>query len=231
MNETTEYEQLLADLAAVENLQKSIPPAADGEGNGDPENKEKGKKPDGEGAVDPADKQVAAAAAAEQNDGDGYGDLMGKSMTVFDAEGKPVNAVDGTELIKSLIERVDSIEDKANGAGQLAKALTQTVQLVGQQAELIKSLQERVNALSGEGRGRKSAVVFPIQKPDASQQMAKAMGNDQQQGMPVHEFMAKALTAQAQGLITGLDVSRAESHLNHRLPVPADIVSRVAQVK
>ena len=65
MNETTEYEQLLADLAAVENLQKSIPPAADGEGNGDPDSKGKGKKPDGEGAVDPADKQVAAAAAAD----------------------------------------------------------------------------------------------------------------------------------------------------------------------
>ena len=221
-----EYEQLLADLATVSDLQKAIPPAS--------KDDDDGEEGEGKQKTDPADKQVAAAAAAEQGDGDGYGDdpeIMGKSMTVFDSEGNPVNAVDGTELIKSLMVRLETVESKANGAGELAKALSQTVQLVGQQAELIKSLQERVNVLSGEGRGRKSAVVFPTSKPDASQQMAKAMGSEQQQGIPAHEFMAKALTAQAQGLITGLDVSRAESHLNHRLPVPADIVSRVAQVK
>ena len=221
-----EYEQLLADLAVVSDLQKAIPPAS--------KDDDDGEEGEGKQKTDPADKQVAAAAAAEQGDGDGYGDdpeIMGKSMTVFDSEGNPVNAVDGTELIKSLMVRLETVESKANGAGELAKALSQTVQLVGQQAELIKSLQERVNVLGGEGRGRKSAVVIPTSKPDASQQMAKAMGSEQQQGIPAHEFMAKALTAQAQGLITGLDVSRAESHLNHRMPVPADIVSRVAQVK
>ena len=43
--------------------------------------------------------------------------------------------------------------------------------------------------------------------------------------------MAKALSAQKAGAISGQDVIRAETYLNRGLDVPADIVSRVAQVK
>lgn len=222
----SEYEQLLADLAAVGELHKAIPPAS----TDDDDDDEKGEDGDSKKA-DPADKQIAAAAAPEQNDGDGYGDMMGKSMTVFDANGNPVQAVDGAELIKSLLVRMETTETQLKGTGELAKALQQTVTLMGQQAELIKSLQERVNVLSGEGRGRKSAVVIPSMKPDANSQMAKAMGNGQQEGIPAQEFMAKALMAQEQGLITGHDVMRAESHLNRGMDVPSDIVRRVASAK
>lgn len=41
------------------------------------------------------------------------------------------------------------------------------------------------------------------------------------------EFFSKALTAQAAGKITGLDISRAEAALNNGQTVPADIVRRV----
>ena len=209
----TEFEKLLADLEAVQEMHKAMPPEEDEE--------------DEEDDPDNADGQIRAAASDEAVDGDGYGDdpkMMGKSMTVFDANGNPVQAIDGAEMIKSLMYRIEQNE------GSMQSALTSAVQLLSQQATMIKSLSEKVERLSTEGRGRRSAVVAPAVKPSAGEHLAKSMGQNEGKIAPA-EFMAKALSAQKAGAISGQDVIRAETYLNRGLDVPADIVSRVAQVK
>lgn len=201
--------------------------------------------PGDEGADD--DKiQAAAAAANPDADGDGENDVtgddlnpeggeglgdegkgdgddeetMGKSFALKLEDGTELEAIDGTELVKSLMARVESNE------GTVMKALGTAVDLLGKQGDMIKSLQDEVKKLAGEGRGRKT-VVSVSEKPVAGATMAKSQGAAD--GLSANEFMAKALAAQASGRLTGLDVARAESALNKGLPVPQDVVNRVIQ--
>ena len=201
--------------------------------------------PGDEGADD--DKiQAAAAAANPDADGDGENDVtgddlspegseglgdegegdgddeetMGKSFAHTLEDGTELEAIDGTELVKSLMARVESNE------GTVMKALGTAVDLLGKQGDMIKSLQDEVKKLAGEGRGRKT-VVSVSEKPVAGATMAKSQGAAD--GLSANEFMAKALAAQASGRLTGLDVARAESALNKGLPVPQDVVNRVIQ--
>ena len=198
---------------------------------------------------DAADDDKIAAAAAEANpdaDGDGKNDVtgdglnpegseglgdegegdgddeetMGKSFALKLEDGTELEAIDGTELVKSLMARVESNE------GTVMKALGTAVDLLGKQGNMIKSLQDEVKKLAGEGRGRKT-VVSVSEKPVAGATMAKSQGAAD--GLSANEFMAKALAAQASGRLTGLDVARAESALNKGLPVPQDVVNRVIQ--
>lgn len=198
---------------------------------------------------DAADDDKIAAAAAEANpdaDGDGKNDVtgdglnpegseglgdegegdgddketMGKSFALKLEDGTELEAIDGTELVKSLMARVESNE------GTVMKALGTAVDLLGKQGDMIKSLQDEVKKLAGEGRGRKT-VVSVSEKPVAGATMAKSQGAAD--GLSANEFMAKALAAQASGRLTGLDVARAESALNKGLPVPQDVVNRVIQ--
>lgn len=189
---------------------------------------------------DAADDEKIAAAAAEGNpdaDGDGENDVtgehaepdgdegedgetMGKSFSLKLEDGTELDAIDGTELVKSLMGRVEKNEEA------VMKSLGLAIDLLGKQGDMIKSLQAEVKKLAGEGRGRK-AVVSVSEKPAAGTTMAKSQGADE--GMSANEFMAKALSAQAAGRLTGLDVARAESALNKGLPVPQDVVNRVVQ--
>lgn len=190
--------------------------------------------------------QAAAAAANPDADGDGKNDVtgddlnpegskglgdedegdgddektMGKSFALKLEDGTELEAIDGTELVKSLMARVESNE------GTVMKALGTAVDLLGKQGDMIKSLQDEVKKLAGEGRGRKT-VVSVSEKPVAGATMAKSQGAAD--GLSANEFMAKALAAQASGRLTGLDVARAESALNKGLPVPQDVVNRVIQ--
>ena len=142
---------------------------------------------------------------------------MDKSFHFTLDDGTEVEAQDGTKLVKSLMSRIEKNEET------LAKALGTAVDLIKSQGTMIKSLQDKVNQLSGQGRGRK-AIVSVVEK-----QSTLAKSEQEEEGMTAHEFMAKALTAQAEGRITGNDVARAESYLNKGMPIPADIVARVAK--
>lgn len=142
---------------------------------------------------------------------------MTKSFQFTLESGEVIEAQDGTKLVKSLISRVEKNE------AVLTKALGTAVTLIKSQGELIKSLQSKVDNLSGQGRGRK-AIVSVVEKQSTA--LVKSV---QEEGMSANEFMAKALEAQAKGLITGLDVSRAEAHLNKGLRIPDDIVAKVAK--
>ena len=218
----SQYEKLLEEL---ETMAKAMPgddgadddkiqaaaaaanPDADGDGEndvtGDDLNPEGGEGLGGEGEGDGDDEET-----------------MGKSFALKLDDGTELEAIDGTELVKSLMARVESNE------GTVMKALGTAVELIGKQGDMIKSLQDEVKKLAGEGRGRK-AVVSVSEKPVAGATMAKSQGAAE--GLSANEFMAKALAAQASGRLTGLDVARAESALNKGLPVPQDVVNRVIQ--
>ncbi len=218
----SQYEKLLEEL---ETMAKAMP---------------------GDDVADDDKIQAAAAAANPDADGDGENDVtgddlntegseglgdegegdgddketMGKSFALKLEDGTELEAIDGTELVKSLMARVESNE------GTVMKALGTAVDLLGKQGNMIKSLQDEVKKLAGEGRGRKT-VVSVSEKPVAGATMAKSQGAAD--GLSANEFMAKALAAQASGRLTGLDVARAESALNKGLPVPQDVVNRVIQ--
>lgn len=217
----SQYEKLLEEL---ETMAKAMPgddaadddkiaaaaananPDADGDGDNDVTGEH--IEPDGD-----------EGAGAEGGDGDGD-ETMGKSFALKLDDGTELEAIDGTELVKSLMARVESNE------GTVMKALGTAVDLLGKQGNMIKSLQDEVKKLAGEGRGRKT-VVSVSEKPVAGATMAKSHGAAD--GLSANEFMAKALAAQASGRLTGLDVARAESALNKGLPVPQDVVNRVIQ--
>lgn len=178
---------------------------------------------DGDGENDVTGDDLSPEGLGDEGEGEGDGDdeeTMGKSFALKLEDGTELEAIDGTELVKSLMARVESNE------GTIMKALGTAVDLLGKQGNMIKSLQDEVKKLAGEGRGRKT-VVSVSEKPVAGATMAKSQGAAD--GLSANEFMAKALAAQASGRLTGLDVARAESALNKGLPVPQDVVNRVIQ--
>jgi hypothetical protein len=208
------FDALLADLTALkddgEAMHKSYAPADD---NGD-------------------DKNIAAAADDKGNgdlDDDGTNDKtgkpvvnkegeeapMGKSFDLTLDDGTKVEAFDATELLKAMGVRQDGVETA------LTKALGITIDTIKVQGDLIKSLQADVTRLANAGRGRKTAVTINDKIDPAS------LAKSEPTGMSPGEFMAKALTLQEAGKLTGLEVSRAESYLNRGLEIPADIRSKV----
>lgn len=220
----SQYEKLLEEL---ETMAKAMPgdegadddkiqaaaAAANPDADGDGENDVTGDDLNPEGGE----------GLGDEGEGEGDGDdeeTMGKSFALKLEDGTELEAIDGTELVKSLMARVESNE------GTVMKALGTAVDLLGKQGNMIKSLQDEVKKLAGEGRGRKT-VVSVSEKPVAGATMAKSQGAAD--GLSANEFMAKALAAQASGRLTGLDVARAESALNKGLPVPQDVVNRVIQ--
>lgn len=217
----SQYEKLLEEL---ETMAKAMPgddaadddkiAAAAAEANPDA---------DGDGKNDVTGDGLNPEGLGDEGEGEGDGDdeeTMGKSFALKLEDGTELEAIDGTELVKSLMARVESNE------GTVMKALGTAVDLLGKQGNMIKSLQDEVKNLAGEGRGRKT-VVSVSEKPVAGATMAKSQGAAD--GLSANEFMAKALAAQASGRLTGLDVARAESALNKGLPVPQDVVNRVIQ--
>lgn len=184
-------------------------------------------------ADDGKDEEKIQAAAAESGlDGDGDGDdkggkpdgdaddkPMAKSFKFTLEDGTEVEAQDGSELVKSLHERIEKNE------GEMFKALETAVTLIKGQGELIKSMQDQIKKLSGEGRGRK-AVVSVVEKPAATEGV---MAKSEPTGMSHDQFFAKAFAAQREGRISGTEIAIAESCLNRGEAIPESIVQRVAQ--
>lgn len=192
--------------------------------------------PDPEAEPD-GDKKIAAADGADGTEGadaegkdkkDADGKPMTKSLQVTLADGTVVDAEDGTELVKSLIERIDASDVRATETESvMAKALGVAVDLIKSQGEqlkatktLVKSLEAKVGELSNEGRGRKTTVSVH-EKP------SNTMAKSQSEGIDSGEFMAKAMTAMAAGKISGLDIATAEASINRGNAIPEHIVARV----
>lgn len=206
------FDALLEDIggvsAAHDELAKALPVAAE---EGDEDGKD-GKDKDGK---DTSEDDAKIAAAAKE----GEGDALGKSFTFKDADGVEREAIDGTDLLKSLLGRVDA------GEAKTAEVLTAAMGVIKQQGAMLKSLSETVGALAGQGRGRK-AVVSIVEKPaGAAEALAKSHASEG--GVSGEEFMAKALACQAAGKLSGRDVATAESYINMNQAPPAAIVSIV----
>lgn len=171
------------------------------------------------------DETIEAAAAdgdsaADENEGDADDKdkaPLAKSMAAT-VDGEEVEVVDATEMIKSLVDRVEKTDEV------LAKALQTTVTALQDQQKLIKSLSDRVEQLGGQGRGRKT-VITVHEKTTAQDTLAKSQTTVQPTS---GQILAKALDAQKSGKLTGLDVSRVEAALNHGVGVPADIMQHLS---
>lgn len=181
----------------------------------------KAQKP---GNDDDEDKRIRASADEDEDedpdldededDGeDDNGEPMGKSYRVTLDDGSEVDAIDGSALIKSLTERMDSTE------GSLLKALNlmadqsrQQQAVLLEQGKLIKSLHREVKRLGNEGRGRKSTVTVHDKQPTG--QMAKS----EPQGLNGRQFLLKAEGAMTKGAINGLDLSLCEAWVNRGMP-------------
>lgn len=153
-------------------------------------------------ADDQDDHVIGAAAESSDDDGDGKDKevgkepVMSKSMTVKDADGKDVEAIDATEIIKALQDKVGSQETV------MAKALTSLQSTLAKQNTMIKSLQDSLAKLAGEGRGRK-AVLMAVEKPGAGDTVAKSAGADKDGATTMEDFMLKAEQAFSAKKITG----------------------------
>lgn len=198
-NPAEAFEALLGDLGT---LAKAMDDAAAEDGDA------KIAAADGQG--DPADSEV-----------DADGKPLTKSLTVTLADGSVVEAEDGTELVKSLIERLDGTETV------MAKALGAAVDLIKKQGDaltatntLVKSLQDKVTALSTQPAGRKTVLTV-------HEKMAPVLAKSEPQGIDEKEFMAKAMIAMAAGKINGLEVSTAETCINRGQEIPGHIITRV----
>jgi hypothetical protein len=192
------------------------------------------------------DAAIAAAAAAGSDEGDGDADNKGgasdgdadnkdekgeegmeKSLTLFDKDGKEVEAVDGTAMVKALQTELSDIKTaRAQENDHLGKALTSVHDMLKSQAELIKaqgstiaSLNEQMSKLAGSGRGQRSATVIPV-----AGEMAK--GGEAQ--LTDGELMAKCDSLISSGKISGTEVSMAETYINRGLPIPAHIRARLS---
>jgi hypothetical protein len=185
----SQFESLLGDLG--ETLAKSTPAAA-AEGEGEKE----GAAAEGEGA-DADDAQIAAAAA----EGEGEKETVAKSFKIVLDDGTEVDAIDGGELVKSLMARIENSETAFG-----AFATTMTNALVGAN-DLVKSLQTQVAALADSGRGRKAVLTISERPAATAETLAKS---EAPTGMQPEEFLTKAMSAQAAGLLRAVDVSAAE---------------------
>lgn len=142
---------------------------------------------------------------------------MAKSFTLKLEDGTEVEAQDGTELVKSLMEKVDATE------GQMAKALGSAVGLIKSQGEMLKALSEQVKKLSGEGRGRKT-VLSVTEKKTASETLAKSEGSD---GMTPQEFMLKSNSAFTGGKISGKELTVIDVSLRSGVAIDPTLISKV----
>jgi hypothetical protein len=217
------FQTLLAELDELNVLAKSDPVDA----GGDKDDKTiaaaadegAGDKVAGEGDADAG----AAGEGAEGGEGEGEGDeSLGKSFQFELANGEKVDAIDGTELIKSLTAQVGALTGRLDESeSTLLTVLTTATDLIKSQGAAINDLNTKVAELGNSGRGRK-AIVAVIAKPEAD--LAKA---EEPQGLTRNEFMLKAEAAFERGAIRGLDISMIETSFNKGLPVPENIRNRV----
>ncbi len=205
------YEQLLDEL---ETLQKGYAAdaddkaiqaaAADGQDDQDDEELDADGKP-----VAKKKKPLAGA------DGD-EGKPFGKSFTLVGEDGTETEAIDGTELVKSLHEEVQALGKAAEAEkADLTKSITILTDVIKSQGALIKSLQSDLSDLANQGAGRKSVTM-----PNAT--MAKSTAP-----MDTSTFMMKANAAYNAGRISGKDLTVCDVSLRHNEAIDAALINKI----
>lgn len=215
------FEKLLKDIQTLDAEQETMTkalPAGDGkddtniqaaaEEGGDMEGKEDGDE-DGEGS----------------DGANGDEQPLGKSLgTVTLENGEKVDAVDGTEMMKSLMADMALLKTaNVTRDEQVMKALEGAVGLVKSQATMLKSLQAQVAKLGGEGRGRKTVVSIAEKRAVTGSNE----GGGQEQGMTADTFMAKSHEAWSAGRITGKDLTVIDVSLRQNIAIDQGLLSKV----
>lgn len=168
---------------------------------------------DGEGEGDDA----AIAAAAAEEGGKPAMKEFGKSFEFTDAAGNKQQAVDATDLVKSLMERQEATDDT------LTKALTTMTGTLQKQGELIKSMAAQIKDLSSQGRGRKTVLAIN-EKPDAGT-LAKSEGASD--GVTAEQFFAKAHAAFDAGKLTGRELTVIDVCKRSNQPIEQSLIQKV----
>lgn len=216
----SQFEKLMEELSTLGTQQAELAKALPADDGKDEEKIQaaagEGGSDDGEAGDGDADDK---GGAADGDADDKSGKPMAKSFKFTLEDGTEVEAQDGSELVKSLQERIEQNE------GVMAKAMESAIGLIKGQGEMIKSLSEQVKKLSGEGRGRKT-VVSVMEKPAP---VASTLAKSEPTGMSHEQFFAKALAAQKEGRLSGTEIAVAEACLNRGEAIPQSIVARVVQ--
>ena len=210
---TTEAGAFDALLNELGDLTKAMPGAGLEGASGDKKIEEAATDKD---PIEAGDKEAVAAAEGDDKEPDDA-ERLGKSFTIKLDDGTEVEAVDGAQLIKSLVDRIEGNETT------LAKALGATVALIKGQGDLIKSLSDQVAKLNSQGVGRRAVLAISEKVPAAP--LVKAIADENV--VTGEEVMAKAMDAQAAGRITGLEVIKLEGSINRGMQPPEDILRRV----
>ena len=161
------------------------------------------------------DDTIAAAAAEAEDEGDAGDAEFGKSFEFVDENGQKHEAVDATELVKSLLDRQQATE------GALAKAMETMVGALQKQGELIKSLTAKVEQVSTQGRGRKS-LVSVTEKPDAG-----TLTKSEQPGITSDDFFAKANAAFDAGKLSGKELTTIDVCRRGGYQIDPALISKV----
>lgn len=206
------YEALLEEL---ETLQKSMD-----QGDSDDEKIAAAAAAGDEDEDDEHDEPDGDEGMGGEGDGDGDEGPMAKSFSFQLDTGEVVEAVDGTELVKSLQNEVALLKsERETAASQSEKVFQAVLGQLKSQGQLIKSLSAQVEKLSSEGRGRKS-----IAAPNAA--MAKSMGADAG-GLTPDRLLAKANAAFDAGRISGKELTVIDVSLRHGAALDDGLMARV----
>jgi hypothetical protein len=208
----SKYQELISELCG--DLDEHDVLAKSDAGNEEPEDDEEDRDGDGDGVEDEGSEVVGDD---DDDEGDDDEEDLGKSLSVTLENGETIEAVDGTDLVKSLIDRIETNETATTDALQKA------VKVISGQSQMIKSLKADVAKLGNRGRGRRT-VVNVHDKPDLTKSHAADEGPAP---MTPNEVMAKAMTGQKEGRLTGTDIAVAEAHLNRGSQIPEHLLARI----
>lgn len=201
----SQFAKLLAELDAASAEQDTLAKSLPAEGSEDDEAIQAAAAESGQADPNPED---------DEDDGEEK-PPMAKSVTAT-VDGEEVEAIDATEIIKSLSGRMDSTE------ATLAKALQTTIGMVKSQNEVIKSMAARMDKLASQGKGRKTVLTI-AEKPVAGETMTKS---EQPEGLTPQEFMAKANAAFSAGKLSGHELTTADVAIRSGAPIPAGIIAK-----
>lgn len=211
-NKDNEFDSLVGDL---DELAKSID-------NTDEDIDDDAAAVGDEGAGgDDADAEIHAAASEDDDDkdGDDDGELV-KSMKLIDENGEPVEAFDGAEILKAMMNENKELAGKQGlFAEQSKSAMTATMKAVLAQGKMLKSMKASIDAMSNLGRGRKSTIDLHEpggDKPDG----------DEAQTISRQDLLQKAASARNAGRMTGIEVIRIEGYLNANSKVPDELLRK-----
>lgn len=197
------FETLLAEIGT---LQKAMPPVMNEPNDNDDDNDPEKKK------VDPS---------VNDGDADNKPPMMAKSFVLKDADGNEHEAIDGTEMLKSLEFSLAMHKDESASAmtGILALVKSQSEALASTQA-MVKSLQERIVQMGGASSGRKTVlnVHEQINQLQKSMGVPGAQAVDQNQ-MTGQQFFAKANELFNAGKLSGKELATVDTALRSGMPL------------